>query len=365
MEDATFIDTVRAIAQANQVSLHRAADLLVAAAKVEDGGGRTVVEHFERMQHVDGAKSGWVKRKGHYREFAEVWGDRPLDTIKPQDVEQIALARRQQVQDAEDARQAKLQKRGFDYAPRRSGRGAQRNTIEAARRFFQVAVGDGVIVRNPAAELDLPARETPGPRSLKPQQIEQLWAVVVSGGDDPELDGLLLWFHLETGARRGGAIGLRRSDLQRERGVIRLHEKGRDGLIERPQPVSVELIDALLAHSHERGAGGPSDAVFYYRDSTPARPHPLLKKRYETLYARIRRDIPWAQEVWTKTHDLRRTAITMIERISGSPAIARLYAGHRNAETLHTYDAADYDELQESLAIYLGRDVGGHTPDSD
>jgi integrase len=145
---------------------------------------------------------------------------------------------------------------------------------------------------------------------------------------------------------------------------VALTEKGKHGKVTRHQPISRELFVALDAHSRARGPGEPGSAVFFYKDSTPAAPHPLTKKRYETLTTRIRLALPWAGEQWMKFHDLRRTGITMIERISGSPAIARLFAGHRTGTALDTYDAADEEELEAALAQYLGRPAGTAATDT-
>lgn len=40
-------------------------------------------------------------------------------------------------------------------------------------------------------------------------QLKQLWDTIFTCGlDDPELAMLVWWFHLETGARRGGVLSL-------------------------------------------------------------------------------------------------------------------------------------------------------------
>jgi hypothetical protein len=41
------------------------------------------------------------------------------------------------------------------------------------------------------------------------------------GGNDPVLDALLLRLHTETACRRGGALGLRLSDLDSTRALVR------------------------------------------------------------------------------------------------------------------------------------------------
>jgi integrase len=58
-----------------------------------------------------------------------------------------------------------------------------------------------------------PRRPASRRRGFSDEELSQLFEVTRSGGDDPVLDSLLLRFHLETGARRGGALALRRRDL--------------------------------------------------------------------------------------------------------------------------------------------------------
>ena len=84
-------------------------------------------------------------------------------------------------------------------------------------------------------------------------EIDQYIEALVTGGDDPELDLLLGCFAPETGARQGGTISLRLSRIKPAPQMIELFEKGRKLA---DQPVSAELIEALLARAAARG--GPS-----------------------------------------------------------------------------------------------------------
>lgn len=362
MERAGLEAVLRSFAEGNRMSLDELARI---TQHLADGTDHvpTVAEFHARVEELERHRASWPKRRGLYRDLVDEFGDLRLDAVRKADVEAYAVRRRNAVLSREEQRQQRLEKRGLAGAPRRTGHGAQRNVIEAARRFFQVAVDDGLIASSPVAALTPVARPQRRARALRPGQLEELWHAVISGGDDPELDGLLVWFHLETGARRGGALGLRVRDIKADQCGVVLFEKGdRESA---PQPISRQLLEALLHHAHRRGGGQPGDAVFHYRDSTPEQPHQLGRKRYETLYTRIRTGLPWARELWTRNHDLRHTAITMVERASGSTAVARLFARHSGTTTTDGYTTADLDELQEALGRYLGRPVGedAATPD--
>ena len=57
-------------------------------------------------------------------------------------------------------------------------------------------------------------------------RLAEICQAAADGGDDPELDTLLLRLHTETACRRGGALALRPDDLDSGQCLIRLREKG-------------------------------------------------------------------------------------------------------------------------------------------
>lgn len=132
----------------------------------------------------------------------------------------------------------------------------------------------------------------------------------------------MLRLHTETGCRRGGAVGLRLADLDAPRGLIRLNEKGGT---QRWQPISLDLATALSDHARARGAVEPQDKLLRYRDG-----HPLTTRRYDNLWKRIGRQLPWVAAQGISTHWLRHTTLTWVERHFGY-GIARAYAGHTDS----------------------------------
>jgi site-specific recombinase XerD len=350
MDRRAMIAHVRSTAELMGISLEELGDLVAVAR--DDEPVPTIEEFLPRVVEVESSKRGWAKRKGLHQAFVAEFGSQPLDAVKPRDIERYAMAREKAVQAREDDRQRRLTELGLAGAPRRTGKGARRSAIEAARAFLQVAVDDGLLRDNTARKVALPRRPTSRKRALTAEQVDQLFEWARWSGDG-ELDTLLLWFHLETGARRAGALGLRLVDLKREQRAIALFEKGD---IERLQPVSANLLAALTLHAQGRGACDPQDRVFRFvpRRGDPT-PRPITKKYYERLVLRLRTELPWAQEVWTRTHDLRHTAITHVERVSGSTAVARLFAGHADRETTDSYDRADEEELRKAVDSWASK----------
>lgn len=220
----------------------------------------------------------------------------------------------------------------------RDGDSAMEHYVAAARAFFKSAVDDGYLVVSPAVKVEKPRRQPSRRMALSDDQLRSLWFAAANSGNDPALDVLLLRFHLETGARREGALNLRRGDLRSTRCTVVLREKFNS---EREQPVSPTLRTQLLAHLAERAPDSPpTEALLRYSDGSP-----LTRRRYNTLFQRLQREEPWAGELGVSVHWLRHTAITQVERLTGSFATAQAFAGHTPTQVTSTYAKATIAEV--------------------
>jgi hypothetical protein len=101
---------------------------------------------------------------------------------------------------------------------------------------------------------------------------------------------------VETACRRGGALALRPSDLDPDQCLILLREKGETV---RWQPVSPTLMAALARHAEERHAP-PDGRLLRYRNGRP-----VTYRRYDGLWVRIGRHLPWVRTQQISTHWLR------------------------------------------------------------
>jgi integrase/recombinase XerC len=238
------------------------------------------------------------------------------------------------------------------------GHGGRENAVTAYRALFEVLIEDELWTTNPAMRADKPQRSDTRRRGLRDVEVPEFLDTVASGGDDPELDTLLCWFHLETGARRAGAISLTVGKLHFAGQTVELYEKF-SKLAD--QPVSGELLDALLAHAINRGGPScdpdsphydPSRPVFYFRHGRP-NPAPLTDRRYDTLFDRIQRELPWANEIHLAAHALRKTGASIVERIAGTQT-ARLFLRHGRRSTTDTYVESWEERLAEALVIMTG-----------
>jgi len=120
--------------------------------------------------------------------------------------------------------------------------------IAAARAFFVRAIADGLIPAgaSPAHQIAKPRRLPNARRALTPRELADINTVARTSGNDAILDALLLRLHTETACRRGGALALRRIDLDPDQGLVRLREKGETL---RWQPISLDLAAHLVDHA--------------------------------------------------------------------------------------------------------------------
>ena len=218
-----------------------------------------------------------------------------------------------------------------------------------------VSLADGLIgeTANPAIRVAKPRRLASTRRALPDRQLAQIVQIAATTGNDPALDCLLLRLHIETACRRGGALALRRCDLDVAQCLVRLWEKGETV---RWQPVSPTLMRHLLAHADERGAQDPNDQVLRYHNGNP-----LTTRRYDHLWQRLSKRLPWVAAQQISTHWLRHTTLTWVER-NFSYAVARAYAGHTgksDAGTTTTYVRAQVEE-SPPRSLHRGQQPRSH-----
>lgn len=247
------------------------------------------------------------------------------------------------------------------------GHNAQETAVVAYAHVMDRAIDHGLLDTNPAARVRKRRRQQTMKRGLRAHELDVFMDTVASGGDDAALDVLIVWFHLETGARRSGALGLRVGRIHPAEQVVELHEKGSRW---RRQPVSKDLCDELLAHAVARGGPrcqpghpdyDPDAPVLYYRPRGD-QVRPLTAKRYETLFRRVQSTLPFANEINLTAHGLRKSAGTIIERIGGTQ-VARSFLGHADRSDTDHYTESWIGEVARATSIWTGTDhplAAGH-----
>ncbi len=114
--------------------------------------------------------------------------------------------------------------------------------VAALRSFYRHQVLIGVRGDNPAAELELPRRRRPLPKTLSPGEAERL--IDAAAGTTPRSlrDRALVELLYGAGLRVSEAVGLEKSGVDLEERVVRCIGKGSK---ERVVPVGREAVEAL------------------------------------------------------------------------------------------------------------------------
>jgi integrase/recombinase XerC len=298
---------------------------------------KAVPTFAEYVPVVSAAVSAGTRRAygSYWNRITEQWGDRCLDEPTPSEIRQLMTWVKTHVVARRNAR---------------GGRSAQEHLVAALRCLYQRAVEDGLIADadNPARKVAKPRRLPSTRRAVPEARLAEINQVAATTGDDPELDTLLLRLHTETACRRGGALALRPQDLDPDQCLVLLREKGETV---RWQPVSPTLMGRLVQHGQDRHAptGGQ---LLRYADGRP-----ITFRRYDHLWRRLGRHLPWVRTQQISMHWIRHTTLTWVERNFGY-AVARAYAGHTDsggeAGATSTYVRASLSEVAAALAALTG-----------
>src|SRR6266516_4541120 len=291
----------------------------------------------EYVPVVAGAVSEGTRRVygSYWNRIGDQWGHRRLDEPGPSEIQRLVEHVKTHVVARRNAR---------------GGRSAAEHLIAALRCLYRHAVADGHLAEadNPARKVAKPRRLPSTRRAVPDTRLAEINQVAASTGNDPALDSLLLRLHTETACRRGGALALRPADLDGDQSLILLREKG--GTV-RWQPVSPTLMTHLQQHAQDRPAP-PTTPLLRYRNGQP-----ITYRRYDHLWARIGKHLPWVDTQQISTHWLRHTTLTWVERTFGY-AVARAYAGHSDTgndkSATTTYVRASLQEIAAALAALTG-----------
>ncbi len=290
------------------------------------------------IPRVSAAVSSGTRRVygSYWNRVIKAWGPRPITDVTASDIGHLAEQTKATVVTRKNAR---------------GGRGAAEHLIAALRCMYNHAVADGILTKdqNPAARVPKPRRLRSTRRALPATRLEEIHRVAATTGDDRALDALLLRRHTETACRRGGALALIPEDLDTGQCLIRLREKGQTM---RWQPVSPTLMSHLLAHGQSRGGLAPGRPLLRYATGKP-----ITSRRYDHLWQRLGRCLPWVATQQVSMHWIRHTTLTWVERNFGF-ATAQAYAGHedhsRGGKTMATYIRAGLPEVATALAALTG-----------
>lgn len=309
---------------------------------------RTYLGYMQLLAHGDPTLTG--PNGLSWAGIGHMWADEVL----PSHLEQAL-----QVVDQRAVRRAKAraeQRAAAERSVRRTnGDGAQYNAIGAWRRLFEVGIRDRHLAEgmNPASKLKKPKRKKGGARmALEDTLYQDMFTLLSSTGDDPELDELILRFLDITGARQEGVLNLRLQDIDRSECTVLLREKFETDI---DQPVPDWFIEELLEFARRRGAVNRGDAVFRKRIG-PGRYKPIGRRRFNYVFCdRLQSSFTWADDMQVTAHTLRHHATTKVQRHAGS-AVSTAFARHALVETNDIYTEASQREVAQAVVDLHGGD---------
>ena len=132
-----------------------------------------------------------------------------------------------------------------------------------------------------------------------------------------------------------------------------------------PTPTEIERLSRSIKENAavRRNARGGRYAAEQTRGAQPhqqllryANGKPITKRRYDNLWVRLGKHLPYVHTQQISTHWLRHTTLTWVERNFGY-ATAKAYAGHTDnasAGTTATYVRATLPEIAAALAVLTG-----------
>lgn len=261
------------------------------------------------------------------------------------------IARRVAVKSGVLANQIRAE-RGLTQKPAQ-GHNASETAVHALRSLYKSAMKAYLGDVNPGLEVARPRRSLGSRRPMQDYELMELQHLTATGGDDPELDELLFDFGLNTGARRLGAINQTVGRIHRTRQMIGIVDK-----YDRVDdiPVSLQLIDRLMAHAISRGGAQcdpssssyrPNSPVFWRRSS--AGYQAITSRRFDTLIRRWQASLPFANEERVGYHHLRHTMGAEIDKRYGT-ACKSAFLRHIVTDTTGNYGTCSPAQLAAALA---------------
>ena len=310
---------------AEAAALGLALEDLIAAHTTPPPPGPTLAEHIASVAPTFSPGTA-ATYSSYWRLAAEHLGEHRLTDITVVDLQFVV---------AEAGRRAQHRRPGS------TGRSSQETCVAALRALFNRAHAAGLIAMNPAAALTKPRRSRSRRRALDDHELAELIDAIRTTSRDPDLDLLLVRFHLESGARRQGALQLRLGDIDHRRSTVWLREKNAS---DREQPISPTLTRLLHRHATARGAHHPDHGVLRRQDGTP-----ISARRYNTIFDRARCCLEWSPRIPVSAHVLRHTAINAVARHAGYPT-AQTFAGHTPPHVTGRYLQATITEVAATIA---------------
>ena len=221
--------------------------------------------------------------------------------------------------------------------------------LAAIRSFFRyVALQEPTYAFVAQQILALPVKQTVTEivDFLDIEEIEALLEAPDLSSHIGRRDHALMLVAVQTGMRASEIIGLRREDVQLDRGAhVRCFGKGRK---RRCIPLRADSVAALKDWLEER-SGEPAGALFLNQRGRPLT-HDSLDYLLKKNLALARQKCPTLRTKRVTPHTLRHTAAMMLLKSGVDRATIALWLGHEQIETTYVYLHADLKLKEQAMA---------------
>ena len=221
--------------------------------------------------------------------------------------------------------------------------------LSSLRRYFQWALREGQIERDPSVQIDSPRLGRPLPKSLTEAQVEQL---VLAPNLETALgirDRSMLETLYATGLRVSELVGVDIRNLNLRQGVVRVRGKGDK---ERLVPLGEEAIDWLETYIGSARAellnGRGADALFVTR-----RGGPMTRQAFWYLIKRYARVAGINTPL--SPHTLRHAFATHLLDHGADLRVVQMLLGHSDISTTQIYTHVARQRLQDLHAKHHPR----------
>lgn len=217
---------------------------------------------------------------------------------------------------------------------------SQGRALSAARQFFLFLVREGLLLRDPTADLAGPKRRRPLPMVLSRAEMAQLVETPIGKTPREQRDRAMLELLYGSGLRASELCNLRLEDVHLQLGVVRPQGKGaKERVVPLGRPAAAALQNYLKDGRVQLLKGRPSAAVFIGNRGRAISRMALFKiVRRTAAAAGISRKI--------SPHKLRHAFATHLLQGGADLRVVQEMLGHADISTTEIYTHVERDELK-------------------
>lgn len=215
--------------------------------------------------------------------------------------------------------------------------------LSALKSYFNFLVKQGILKTNPAAGIVTPKRPKPLPLFFKEQELDRQQFVEHLSDETPfeaVRNDLIIEMLYQTGMRRAELLALTDSDVDLERGVIRIFGKRQK---ERFVPIGEGLMHQVIHYIKVRSEEVVSldNTLFVLNNGNPMYPKALYRvvvARMGTVSTLVKRS----------PHVLRHTFATTLLNNGADISSVKELLGHSSLASTQVYTHTTFDQLQQA-----------------